>query len=67
MEDIMQHAERVWLTRKQAAEYMGVTPGTLAVWDCIKRYDLKPRRKGKLVRYLRTDLDDFINDRLKAE
>lgn len=63
----LQNEDRTWLTRKQAAEYIGVVPGTLAVWDCTKRYNLKPRRQGKLVRYLRADLDDFLNEKLKPE
>lgn len=48
------------LNRKQAAAYLNVTPGTLAVWDCIRRYDLKPIKIGRAVRYRRANLDKFI-------
>lgn len=48
------------LTRKCAARYLGISPDTLAVWDCTKRYDLKPIKVGRAVRYRKADLDQFI-------
>lgn len=51
------------LTREQAAEYLGITPRTLAVWACVKRYNLPYVKVGRLVKYRRTDLDEFINRR----
>jgi predicted DNA-binding transcriptional regulator AlpA len=48
------------LDRKTAAKYLGISPGTLAVWDCTKRYDLKPKRAGRSVRYRKSDLDKFL-------
>ncbi len=53
------------LDRKTAAKYLRVSPGTLAVWDCTKRYDLKPIKVGRAVRYRRADLDAFLNTQLK--
>ncbi len=53
------------LDRKTAAKYLSVSPGTLAVWDCTKRYDLKPIKVGRAVRYRRADLDAFLNAQLK--
>ena len=53
------------LDRKTAAKYLAVSPGTLAVWDCTKRYDLKPIKVGRAVRYRRADLDAFLNAQLK--
>ncbi len=53
------------LNRKLAARYLGVSPGTLAVWDCTKRYDLKPIKIGRAVRYRRSNLDAFLNSQLK--
>lgn len=53
------------LDRKTAAKYLCVSPGTLAVWDCTKRYDLKPIKVGRAVRYRRADLDAFLNAQLK--
>ena len=48
------------LTRKQAAEILGVKEGTLAVWLSTKRYPLKYKKIGSCVRYLESDLYEFI-------
>lgn len=48
------------LDRKTAAKYLSISPGTLAVWDCTKRYDLSPLRVGRSVRYRKADLDRFL-------
>ena len=53
------------LDRKTAAKYLSVSPGTLAVWDCTKRYDLKPIKVGRAMRYRRSDLDAFLTAQLK--
>ena len=60
----MQPNNEPLLDRKTAAKYLNVAPGTLAVWDCTKRYDLKPIKIGRAVRYRRADLDKFIEQRL---
>jgi len=54
------------LDRKTAARYLSVSPGTLAVWDCTKRYNLKPIKVGRAVRYRRSDLDKFLEERLQS-
>ncbi len=51
------------LNREQAADYLGVTPRTLAVWACTKRYNLPFVKIGRLVKYCQTDLDMFITSR----
>ncbi len=48
------------LTRKQAAEYLGLEPRTLDVWACTKRYNLKFIKVGRLAKYRKEDLDDFL-------
>jgi len=48
-----------WLTTKQAATYLSVSGGTLRNWRSMgsgPRY----RLIGRLVRYHRSDLDDFM-------
>jgi len=60
----MQPKDDSLLDRKSAARYLRLAPGTLAVWDCTKRYDLKPIKIGRAVRYRRSDLDKFIEERL---
>lgn len=48
------------LTRQQAAQYLGVSPDTLAVWACTKRYPLPFIKIGRLAKYRQADLDAFI-------
>ena len=56
------------LNRKEAAQYLGVTPGTMAVWACTKRYDLKSFKLGRrAVRYRQSDLNKFIEDQLRTQ
>lgn len=59
--------EDTLLDRPAAAKYLGgLKPNTLAVWDCTKRYDLKPIKIGKLVRYKRSVLDEFIKEHMTS-
>lgn len=51
------------LTREQAANYLGITSSTLAVWASVKRYNLPYVKVGRLVKYRRADLDAFISRR----
>lgn len=50
-------------TRKEAAEYLGVKAHTLDVWACTGRYNLKYIKVGRLVRYRKEDLDEFLDKR----
>ncbi len=54
------------LTRREAAAYLGVAEQTLAVWKCTGRYSLACIKIGRLIRYRKCDLDDFINQHLQA-
>lgn len=56
--------EEQLLSRKAAARYLNVSPGTLAVWDCLKKYDLKPIKAGRAVRYRKANLDAFLERQL---
>jgi len=47
-------------TRRQAAAYLGVAEQTLAVWKCLDRYHLPCVKIGRIVRYRKSDLDNFI-------
>jgi hypothetical protein len=54
------------MDRKTAAKYIGLTNHkTLSVWDCTKRYDLKPIKIGSAVRYRKSVLDAFLVSRLQ--
>lgn len=54
------------ITRAEAAEYLGVKPGTLEVWATNQRYDLKYIKVGRSVRYRIADLEAFIESRTVA-
>ncbi len=51
------------LTNEESAAYLGVTPGTLDVWRCTKRYNIPYIKVGRLVRYKKSSLDAFIESR----
>jgi excisionase family DNA binding protein len=59
-------SDRTLLTRKETAEYLGVTHGTLAGWACTKKYNLPFIKIGRLVKYKKVDLDAFIDRRRKV-
>jgi excisionase family DNA binding protein len=49
------------LSAEQAAEYLGTTAGTLAVWRCTRRGPQIPYLKiGKSVRYRASDLERYL-------
>lgn len=51
-------------SRQEAADYLGVSPNTLAVWASTGRYNLRYIKVGKLVKYRRSDLNLFLEQRL---
>ena len=52
-----------WLSRQEAADYIGVKPQTLAVWMSTGRYGLKAVKVGRVVRYRKSDLDEWLDSR----
>ncbi|WP_323257519.1 helix-turn-helix domain-containing protein [Arcicella lustrica] len=52
--------------RKRAAKYLGISPETLAVWKCTKRYELDCIKIGRSVRYRMSDLKKFVDERLTS-
>lgn len=51
------------LNEKQAAEILGITPGTLTVWRCTNRYKIPFVKVGRSVRYSRKALQAWIDQR----
>jgi excisionase family DNA binding protein len=51
------------LSRKEAAAYLGVSEQTLAIWRSTGRYKLPVVKIGRLAKYRKSDLDDFIRRR----
>ena len=54
------------LSRREAAAYLGVAEQTLAIWKCTKRQQLPYVKIGKLVKYRKSDLDEFIAKNLRS-
>jgi excisionase family DNA binding protein len=50
-------------TSEQAANYLGVTSKTLAVWRCVGRYNIPFVKVGRLVKYRKSELDAFLTCR----
>lgn len=53
------------MTPDQAAEYLGMKKQTLATWRSLGRYDLPYVKVGRSIKYRKSDLDEFIESRLK--
>ena len=51
------------LTRREAAEYLGVKPQTLAVWHVTGKYRLPLVKVGRSVRYRVVDLEKWLASR----
>lgn len=55
----MSNQER--MTRKEAADYIGVTPATMANWACTGKVQIPFYKAGlKKVIYFKQDLDEYI-------
>ena len=53
------------MTRKEAAEFLGVKEATLAFWYCMGRYNLPVVKIGRLAKYKKSDLEAFIEKNRK--
>jgi excisionase family DNA binding protein len=61
--DVFLIYNRNMLTAKQAADFLGVTVGTLEVWRSTGRYGIPYVKIGRCVRYKVTDLENFLTSR----
>lgn len=59
----VQEPESGLLTTTEAAALLGVERGTLEVWRATKRYGLPYIKVGRLVKYRKTDVQEFIDRR----
>lgn len=53
------------MTPRDAAVYIGVKINTLAVWRMTNKYDLPFVKLGRVIRYRKTDLDEWIDKNLQ--
>ncbi len=54
------------LTPIEVAEILGISAETLNVWRATNRYPLPYIKAGRLVRYRLSDVNSFIESRLKG-
>lgn len=59
--------DQPFLLRCEAADYLGRSKDTLAVWDCLKRHDLSPIKVGACVRYSPVYLRNFLNAQMMGK
>ena len=57
--NVFTHADPM-LSNRQAAEYIGITPHTLEMWRCNKRFLIPYIKLGGMVRYRLSSLDKFL-------
>ena len=57
----MNQQERELLNTEQAADFLGLSPATLANFRCTGRHGIKFIKLGKSVRYRRSDLEKFMD------
>lgn len=51
------------LSRTEAAQFLGISPYTLATWACTKRGVIPYVKIGKFVKYQIADLETYIASR----
>ena len=54
------------LSRKEAAQMLGVEVTTLEVWASTRRYDLPFIKVGRLAKYRLSDLKAFVESRRQS-
>ena len=53
------------LSSVEAADYLGIQPGTLAKWRCYHSDNMPPYVKcGRSIKYRLEDLEEFVNQNL---
>ncbi|WP_135183939.1 helix-turn-helix domain-containing protein [Raoultella terrigena] len=58
----MSEFKEVKFTRTEAAEYLGISPKTMANWHCTGRVKIPFYKVGrKKTIYLKSDLDLYLN------
>lgn len=56
-------SENKSVSLEQAAQYIGVKPVTLRLWQRVGRSNIPYYRLGRLIKFRVADLDDFLESR----
>ncbi len=57
--------EKIWLTAKEASEYLQITIGTLAVWRTNRTYPIPYTKCGGRIRYKLSDIENWLHSRTR--
>ena len=60
IQKIINNPNKPQISAADAAEYLGVSNKTLAMWRSTKRYVIPYYKIGSIVRYAQADLDAFL-------
>lgn len=63
---VIRHPNRNLVDEREAAEILGLSPGTLTVWRSTGRYGLPFVKVGRNVRYRKSDLDAWLENRTRC-
>lgn len=61
----MSNTNQTLLSEQEAANVLGVKPGTLSVWRSTGRYELPFIKVGRSVRYRASDLESWLSERTR--
>lgn len=61
LEELQKNVREI-MSRKEAADYLGISESTMANWACTKKYHIPYFRVGRKVKYRRQDLDEFMEN-----
>lgn len=59
-------SKRELVDEKKAAHHLSIAPGTLSVWRSTGRYKIPFIKVGHLVRYRISDLDAWLESRVRT-
>ena len=62
----MKFTEKDLINERAAAEFLGVSPGTLSVWRSTGRWAIPFIKVGGSVRYKRIDLERWLESRTRS-
>ena len=65
LEALQTPAQRNLVDEKEAAVIFGVSPGTLQVWRSTGRYAIPFLKVGRLVKYRRSALENWLESRTR--
>lgn len=60
--DGLENTANIRFPTEEAANMLGIKPQTLYVWISTKRYPVRSLKVGRLRKFRRSDLEEFLNN-----